>query len=225
MPRIRTRRTSPRTRRPSSARCAAADGQTLHYQLIRPRGLGPGRAIRWSSTSTAARASSACAAPGPARAQRGCFRQYLAQQGYVVFTLDNRGSGSRGDAFERRAVGTPRQRRGRRPGARRRVPAQPAVRRRGAHRRVRLELRRLHGADVPDAGAASTSPPASPARRSPTGRSTTPTTPSATWARRPPTPTATRRQRADARAAAARAAAAAARHGRRQRAVHAHARR
>ena len=32
------------------------------------------------------------------RPSEGFFRQYLAQQGYVVFTLDNRGSGFRGTA-------------------------------------------------------------------------------------------------------------------------------
>jgi len=79
-----------------------ADGQTLHYQMIRPRVLelgkrhpvivdvygGPGyQRVRraWG---------------GFPRSNEGFFRQYLAQHGYVVFTLDNRGSGFRGDAFE-----------------------------------------------------------------------------------------------------------------------------
>ena len=37
---------------------------------------------------------------GGARAPQGYFRQVLAQRGFVVFTLDNRGSGFRGNAFE-----------------------------------------------------------------------------------------------------------------------------
>ena len=37
---------------------------------------------------------------GGARAPQGYFRQVLAQHGFVVFTLDNRGSGFRGNAFE-----------------------------------------------------------------------------------------------------------------------------
>jgi dipeptidyl-peptidase-4 len=37
---------------------------------------------------------------GGGRANEGYFRQLLAQRGYVVFTLDNRGSGFRGTRFE-----------------------------------------------------------------------------------------------------------------------------
>ncbi|MFW1447689.1 alpha/beta hydrolase family protein, partial [Vibrio parahaemolyticus] len=37
---------------------------------------------------------------GYPRGNEGFFRQYLAQNGYIVFTLDNRGSGSRGTRFE-----------------------------------------------------------------------------------------------------------------------------
>jgi dipeptidyl-peptidase-4 len=37
---------------------------------------------------------------GGARAAQGLFRQLLAQHGFVVFSLDNRGSGFRGNAFE-----------------------------------------------------------------------------------------------------------------------------
>jgi dipeptidyl-peptidase-4 len=37
---------------------------------------------------------------GYPRSNEGFFRQYLAQNGYIVFTLDNRGSGSRGVKFE-----------------------------------------------------------------------------------------------------------------------------
>src|SRR3569833_3402829 len=37
---------------------------------------------------------------GYPRGNEGFFRQILAQSGYIVFTLDNRGSGSRGVKFE-----------------------------------------------------------------------------------------------------------------------------
>lgn len=80
----------------------AEDGQTLHYQLIRPKGFdashryplivdvygGPGsQRVRraWG---------------GYPRSNEGFFRQILAQNGYAVLTLDNRGSGFRGVRFE-----------------------------------------------------------------------------------------------------------------------------
>jgi dipeptidyl-peptidase-4 len=80
----------------------AADGQTLYYQMLKPPGFdasrkypvivdvygGPGyQRVRraWG---------------GYPRSNEGLYRQYLAQQGFVVFTLDNRGSGFRGVAFE-----------------------------------------------------------------------------------------------------------------------------
>lgn len=80
----------------------AADRQTLHYQLIKPHGFdaahryplivdvygGPGsQRVRraWG---------------GYPRSNEGFFRQYLAQNGYLVLTVDNRGSGYRGVRFE-----------------------------------------------------------------------------------------------------------------------------
>jgi dipeptidyl-peptidase-4 len=42
---------------------------------------------------------------GGARAAQGYFRQVLAQHGFGVFTLDNRGSGFRGEAFESAIAG------------------------------------------------------------------------------------------------------------------------
>jgi dipeptidyl-peptidase-4 len=74
---------------------AAADGQRLHYQLTRPLRLEPGR--RYPVVVDV------YGGPGVQRVRRAWgdfFRQYLARHGYVVFTLDNRGSGFRGDAFE-----------------------------------------------------------------------------------------------------------------------------
>jgi dipeptidyl-peptidase-4 len=80
----------------------ANDGQTLFYRLLKPARLKTGdrypvvidtyggphfQYVRkdWM---------------GGTRAVQGYFRQLLAQQGFVVFTLDNRGSGFRGNAFE-----------------------------------------------------------------------------------------------------------------------------
>jgi dipeptidyl-peptidase-4 len=80
----------------------AQDGQTLHYQIIKPRNLVPG--VRYPVIVDV------YGGPGVQRVRRawggyprsneGFFRQYLAQNGYIVFTLDNRGSGDRGVAFE-----------------------------------------------------------------------------------------------------------------------------
>ena len=74
---------------------AAADGQLLQYRLLKPRNLEPGKRYPVLIDVYG----------GPER-QRvtnswgNLFHQYLAQHGYVVFTLDNRGSGMRGMKFE-----------------------------------------------------------------------------------------------------------------------------
>lgn len=73
----------------------AADGQMLHYQLITPPDMEPGR--RYPVIVDV------YGGPGVQRVRRSFgnfFAQHLAQRGYVVFTLDNRGSGFRGRAFE-----------------------------------------------------------------------------------------------------------------------------
>jgi dipeptidyl-peptidase-4 len=73
----------------------AADGQVMHWSLLRPRPLEPGK--RYPVIV------SVYGGPGVQRVRRAwgdLFNQYLAQQGYVVFTLDNRGTGLRGVAFE-----------------------------------------------------------------------------------------------------------------------------
>jgi dipeptidyl-peptidase-4 len=81
---------------------AAKDGQTLHYQIIKPRILEAGHRypvivdVYGGPGSQRVRK----AWGGYPRGSEGLFRQYLAQNGYVVFTLDNRGSGSRGVRFE-----------------------------------------------------------------------------------------------------------------------------
>ena len=80
----------------------ASDGQTLHYQIVKPRDIVPGQRYpvivdvyggpgsqkvrrAWGSST---------------RSNSGFFRQFMAQQGYIVFTLDNRGTGFRGVEFE-----------------------------------------------------------------------------------------------------------------------------
>jgi len=81
---------------------SAKDGQTLHYHIIKPRNLEPGRRypvivdVYGGPGNQRVRK----AWGGYPRGNEGFFRQYLAQNGYIVFTLDNRGSGSRGVRFE-----------------------------------------------------------------------------------------------------------------------------
>jgi dipeptidyl-peptidase-4 len=82
---------------------SAKDGQMLHYQMIKPRNLEAGHRypvivdVYGGPGSQRVRK----AWPGyPRGSSEGFFRQYLAQNGYIVFTLDNRGSGSRGVKFE-----------------------------------------------------------------------------------------------------------------------------
>ena len=80
----------------------AEDGQTLYYQLIKP--------INFDPTQRYPVIVDVYGGPGNQRVRNawggfprgneGFFRQYLAQQGYLVFTLDNRGSGFRGTTFE-----------------------------------------------------------------------------------------------------------------------------
>ena len=80
----------------------AADGQTLYYQMLRP--------AHFDATRKYPVIVDVYGGPGVQRVRRawggyprtneGFFRQILAQSGYLVFTLDNRGSGFRGAAFE-----------------------------------------------------------------------------------------------------------------------------
>lgn len=80
----------------------AKDGQTLYYQITKPRDMEPGRQypvivdVYGGPGNQRVRK----AWGGYPRGNEGFFRQYLAQNGYIVFTLDNRGSGSRGVKFE-----------------------------------------------------------------------------------------------------------------------------
>jgi dipeptidyl-peptidase-4 len=80
----------------------AADGQILHYQMIRPRNMQPGKrypvVVDLYGGPGNQRVRRAWA--GGPRGNEGHFRQYMAQRGYVVFSLDNRGTGHRGVRFE-----------------------------------------------------------------------------------------------------------------------------
>ena len=80
----------------------AVDGQTMHWQMLRPKQMVPGKrypvvvdTYGGPGVQRVRRAWMGGARPGD-----GLFRQMLAQRGYVVFTLDNRGSGFRGVRFE-----------------------------------------------------------------------------------------------------------------------------
>ncbi|MFQ5635050.1 MAG: alpha/beta fold hydrolase [Gammaproteobacteria bacterium] len=80
----------------------ASDGQTLYYQLVKPRDAAPG--MRYPvivDVYGGPRSQKVRRAWGSsARSNTGFFQQFLAQHGYVVFTLDNRGTGYRGVEFE-----------------------------------------------------------------------------------------------------------------------------
>lgn len=80
----------------------AADGQALYYRINKPRVLEPRRRypvivdVYGGPESQKVRR----AWPNSARSNDGFFQQFLAQNGYIVFSLDNRGTGYRGVAFE-----------------------------------------------------------------------------------------------------------------------------
>ncbi|WP_425606092.1 S9 family peptidase [Lysobacter firmicutimachus] len=73
----------------------AADGRTaLHYSLIKPTGFDPARrypVVVYVYGGPATQTVKRTWTPD--------FNQYLAQQGYVVFSIDNRGTPRRGAAF------------------------------------------------------------------------------------------------------------------------------
>ncbi|WP_419570217.1 DPP IV N-terminal domain-containing protein [Rheinheimera sp.] len=75
----------------------ANDGQTLHYRLFQPKTLQAGKKYPV--------VVGVYGGPGAQRvtnswSQKDLYFQYLVQQGYLVFQLDNRGSENRGKAFE-----------------------------------------------------------------------------------------------------------------------------
>lgn len=78
---------------------SAADGSTpLHYSLIRPAGFDPAKrypvVVHVYGGPAAQTVTDAWAARSDA-----LFNQFLAQRGYVVFSVDNRGTPRRGRAF------------------------------------------------------------------------------------------------------------------------------
>ena len=80
---------------PEFGHLTAADGQRLYYQVNKPKQIADNQSH-----------PAIVMVYGGPRAQRvtnswgDYFTQYLVQQGYVVFKLDNRGSGNRGRQFE-----------------------------------------------------------------------------------------------------------------------------
>jgi dipeptidyl-peptidase 4 len=80
---------------PEFGTLAAADGQLMQYRLLKPRVLEAGKHYPVLGD--------VYGGPGVQRVSNvwgNLFHQYLVQHGYVVFTLDNRGSGMRGVKFE-----------------------------------------------------------------------------------------------------------------------------
>ncbi|MDV3470063.1 S9 family peptidase [Stenotrophomonas sp. C3(2023)] len=77
----------------------AADGRTpLHYSLIKPAGFDPGRRYPVAVYVYGGPAAQTVTDSWPGRGDH-LFNQYLAQRGYVVFSLDNRGTPRRGRDF------------------------------------------------------------------------------------------------------------------------------
>ena len=72
----------------------AEDGQAMHYALIKPANFDPSKRY-----PVLVNVYGGPAAQTVRRAWGNPFKQYLAQQGYVVFSLDNRGSGRRERRF------------------------------------------------------------------------------------------------------------------------------
>ena len=78
---------------------AAADGTTpLHYSLIKPANFDPEKKYPVVVFVYGGPAAQTVTRAWPGRSDA-FFNQYLAQQGYVVFSLDNRGTPRRGAAF------------------------------------------------------------------------------------------------------------------------------
>lgn len=78
---------------------AAADGRTtLQYSLIKPKNFDPAKRYPVVVYVYGGPAAQTVTDSWPGRGDH-FFNQYLAQQGYVVFSLDNRGTPRRGAAF------------------------------------------------------------------------------------------------------------------------------
>jgi dipeptidyl-peptidase 4 len=81
---------------------AASDGQQLHYRLLKPKQLDPGKRYPVVVDTYGGPHAQYVRKDwmGGARSAQAFFRQVLTQHGFIVFMLDNRGSGFRGNAFE-----------------------------------------------------------------------------------------------------------------------------
>ncbi|ATC95636.1 dipeptidyl-peptidase 4 [Pseudoalteromonas tunicata] len=82
---------------PEYGTLAAKDGQTLHYRLFKPNNLVKGKKypviVNVYGGPHAQRVTNSWRS-------KNLYFQYMAQQGYVIFQLDNRGSYNRGKKFE-----------------------------------------------------------------------------------------------------------------------------
>lgn len=76
----------------------AADGSTLHYSLVKPEGFDPAKKYPVVVYVYGGPAAQTVTRAWPGRSDH-LFNQYLAQRGYVVFSLDNRGTPRRGAKF------------------------------------------------------------------------------------------------------------------------------
>ncbi|ODS63886.1 MAG: peptidase S9 [Arenimonas sp. SCN 70-307] len=76
----------------------AADGTPMHYSLIKPEGFDPSKKYPVVVYVYGGPAAQTVTRAWPGRADA-LFNQYLAQRGYVVFSLDNRGTPRRGAKF------------------------------------------------------------------------------------------------------------------------------
>jgi dipeptidyl-peptidase-4 len=74
------------------------EGQTLYYRVIKPRGFDPNK--RYPVIVNVYGGPHVQMISRAWDGRGGFISQYWAQQGYVVFSLDNRGSARRGKAFE-----------------------------------------------------------------------------------------------------------------------------
>jgi dipeptidyl-peptidase-4 len=75
-----------------------ADGQRFHYRVVKPSGFDPGR--RYPVVVRVYGGPRAQVVAENWDARWGLIDQLLARSGFVVFSLDNRGSARRGKAFE-----------------------------------------------------------------------------------------------------------------------------
>ena len=81
--------------KPEFGTLKAADGQTLYYRVYKPAGFDPARKYPVFDTYYGGPSAQVVA-----NSWGDYFNQYMAQQGFVVFSLDNRGMARRGHVFE-----------------------------------------------------------------------------------------------------------------------------